>query len=113
MSKNTIGVSTGYKIASYLRADVVMNYVRSNSDNRAGTGAKNNDNIMKIFLNMPRNVSLHSLQRQWMEGEENGRQNTPIGNATSTKINNPYFVVYNNLNGNTRDRVYGNAPTEH
>lgn len=48
------------------------------------------------------------MQQQWRDGKENVAQNTPIGDETSTGINNPYFVVYNNLNGNTRDRVYGN-----
>ena len=108
LAKNTIGLSAGYQIIPQLRADVTMNYVHTNSDNRASTGAKNADNIMAIFLKMPRNVSLNSLQQQWRDGKENVAQNTPIGDETSTGINNPYFVVYNNLNGNTRDRVYGN-----
>ena len=108
LAKNTIGLSAGYQIIPQLRADVTMNYVHTNSDNRASTGAKNADNIMAIFLKMPRNVSLNSLQQQWRDGKENVAQNTPIGDETSTGINNPYCVVYNNLNGNTRDRVYGN-----
>ena len=108
MAKNTLGLSAGYQIITQLRADVTINYVHTNSDNRASMGAKNSDNIMAIFLKMPRNVSLGSLQQQWCDGKENIAQNTPVGDETSTKINNPYFVVYNNLNGNTRDRIYGN-----
>lgn len=109
MQRNTIGLSSGYQITPKLRADVTMNYVHSNSDNRASTGAKNTDNIMTIFLKMPRNVSLASLRQQWRTGMTNIAQNTPVGDETSTGINNPYFVVYNNLNGNVRDRVYGNV----
>ncbi|WP_321331036.1 SusC/RagA family TonB-linked outer membrane protein [uncultured Bacteroides sp.] len=109
LTKNTIGLNSGYQIVKGVRVDAVMNYVHTNSDNRASTGAKNSDNIMKIFLYMPRNVSLNSLQQQWRTGYEGVMQNTPFGNETSTGVNNPYFVVYNNLNGNTRDRVYGNA----
>lgn len=67
LAKNTIGLSAGYQIIPQLRADVTMNYVHTNSDNRASTGAKNADNIMAIFLKMPRNVSLNSLQQQWRE----------------------------------------------
>lgn len=109
MKRNTIGLTAGYQIIPQLRADVTMNYVHSDSDNRASTGAKNTDNIMKIFLYMPRNVSLNSLKQEWLNGAVDTRQYTPYGNETSTALNNPYFVVNNNLNGNTRDRVYGNV----
>lgn len=109
MTRNTIGLTSGYQIHPKVRADVTMNYVHTDSDNRASTGAKNTDNIMTIFLKMPRNVSLASLRQQWRTGMENVAQNTPVGDETSTGINNPYFVVYNNLNGNVRDRVYGNV----
>ena len=108
MKRNTIGLTAGYQIIPKVRADVTINYVHSESDNRASTGAKNPDNIMRIFLYMPRNVSLNSLKQQWRNGVANTLQNTPYGNEISTSLNNPYFVVYNNLNGNTRDRVYGN-----
>lgn len=108
MRRNTIGLTAGYQIIPQVRADVTINYVHSESDNRASTGAKNTDNIMRIFLYMPRNISLNSLKQQWRNGEVNTAQNTPYGDETSTSLNNPYFVVYNNLNGNTRDRVYGN-----
>ena len=93
LAKNTIGLSAGYQIIPQLRADVTMNYVHTNSDNRASTGAKNADNIMAIFLKMPRNVSLNSLQQQWRDGKENVAQNTPIGDETSTGINNPYILA--------------------
>ncbi len=109
LAKNTIGLNSGYQIVKGVRVDATMNYIHTNSDNRASTGAKNSDNIMKIFLYMPRNVSLNSLKQQWKSGYEEIMQNTPFGNETSTGLNNPYFVAYNNLNGNTRDRVYGSA----
>lgn len=109
LTKNTIGLNSGYQIMPGVRVDATMNYIHTNSDNRASTGAKNEDNIMKIFLYMPRNVSLNSLKQQWRSGYEGIAQNTPIGNNTFTGLNNPYFVAYNNLNGNTRDRVYGSA----
>src|SRR5690606_5320216 len=36
-------------------------------------------------------------------------QHSPIFNMNGTIWNNPYFVAYENLNGNNRDRVYGNV----
>lgn len=105
LKKNAIGLNTGYQILPNLRVDVGINYLNTKSDNRTSGGAKNDDNIMRIFLYMPRNVSLDALKQDW----KNDRQNTPFGGETSTGLNNPYFVVRNNLNGNNRNRVFGNV----
>lgn len=40
LAKNTIGLSAGYQIIPQLRADVTMNYVHTNSDNRASYGSE-------------------------------------------------------------------------
>lgn len=109
LSRNAIGLNTGYAITSKLKVDVNMNYVNSGSDNRASYGAKNDDAIMKIFLYMPRNVNVNSLRNYWADGSLRTRQLSPIWGLNSARLNNPYFVAYENLNGNNRDRVYGNV----
>jgi len=109
LSRNSIGLNSGYAITPKLRVDVNMNYVNAASDNRASYGAKNEDAIMKIFLYMPRNVNVTSLRDYWKNGMVNGTQNSPIYNANGARLNNPYFVAHENLNGNNRDRVYGNV----
>lgn len=109
LGRNAISLNSGYAISPKLKFDANINYVNSGSDNRTSYGAKNDDAIMKIFLNMPRNVDVNSLRNYWQEGTSNTQQNSPIWGANNNRLNNPYFVVYENLNGNNRDRVYGNV----
>ena len=109
LKRNQIGLNTGYQIIPKLRLDVAMNWVNSGSNNRASYGAKNEDAIMRIFLFMPRNLDINSLKDYWKEGTNNTQQNSPIFNMNGTVWNNPYFVANENLNGNDRDRVYGNV----
>jgi TonB-linked SusC/RagA family outer membrane protein len=108
LSRNTVGLNSGYAITPKLKVDVNMNYVNTGSDNRSSYGAKNEDAIMKIFLYMPRNTNIESLRNYWKPGTSNTVQNTPIYNANGARLNNPFFVAHENLNGNNRDRVYGN-----
>lgn len=109
LSRNTLGLNAGYNITQKLKVDVNMNYINTASDNRTSYGAKNDDAIMKIFLFMPRNTNIESLKNYWLPGTSNTMQNTPIYSANGVRLNNPYFVAHENLNGNNRDRVYGNV----
>jgi TonB-linked SusC/RagA family outer membrane protein len=109
LKRNALSLNAGYMLDKKLRVDVNMNYVNAGSDNRASYGAKNEDAIMKIFLYMPRNVSIASLRNQWKAGSGNQVQNSPIYSTTGSRLNNPFFVANQNLNGNNRDRLYGNV----
>lgn len=109
LSRNSLGVNAGYQIIPNLRLDVAMNWVNSGSDNRASYGAKNDESIMRMFLYMPRNLDVNSLRDYWKPGSNNAEQHSPIFNMNGTIWNNPYFVAHENLNGNNRDRVYGNV----
>ncbi|MGO1245556.1 MAG: SusC/RagA family TonB-linked outer membrane protein [Sphingobacterium sp.] len=109
LSRNSLGMNAGYQIVPNLRLDVVMNWVNSSSDNRASYGAKNDESVMRMFLYMPRNLDMNSLKDYWRPESNNTEQNSPIFNMNGTIWNNPYFVAYENLNGNNRDRVYGNV----
>ncbi|WP_256002481.1 SusC/RagA family TonB-linked outer membrane protein [Pedobacter deserti] len=113
LSRNSLGLNSGYAITDKLKVDVNMNYVNNGSDNRASYGAKNDDAIMKIFLYMPRNLNVASLRNYWKGGLANSVQNSPIYNPNGARWNNPYFVAYENLNGNNRDRVYGNVKLDY
>ena len=108
LNRNSVGINAGYQLIPKLRFDVSMNWVNTGSDNRSSYGAKNEDAIMRIFLYMPRNLDIRSLKDYWREGTNNTEQNSPIFNMNGTIWNNPYFVANENLNGNNRDRVYGN-----
>src|SRR5690606_36601296 len=108
MNRNSIGVNAGYQILPNLTFDVAVNWINTGSDNRASYGAKNDDGIMKIFLYMPSNFDMNSLKDYWNKNNSN-YQNSPICNMHGNVFNNPYFVVNENLNGNNRDRLFGNV----
>lgn len=108
LARNDISLRAGYALKPNLRIDAAINYINSGSNNRASYGAKNEDAIMKIFLYMPRNVDVRKLKDYWKEGSGNLVQNSPIWSENGSRLNNPYFVAYENLNGNNRDRVFGN-----
>lgn len=109
LKRNTIALSSGYEITPKLNVKGTINYVNTHSDNRPTQGAGNNDNIMRLFLRMGRNVNPESLRNYWQEGSGNTIQNSPIWSPPGSGLNNPYFVVNENLNGNSRDRVFGNV----
>ncbi len=109
LRRNSLGVNAGYQIIPKLRLDVAMNWVNSGSDNRASYGAKNDESVMRMFLYMPRNLDINSLRNYWKPESGQTEQHSPIFNMNGTIWNNPYFVAYENLNGNNRDRVYGNV----
>ncbi len=107
LQRNTIGLNAGYAILPELKVDANINYTNTASDNRASYGAKNNDAIMRIFMYMPRNVDVKKLRDYWKEGSGDLIQNSPIWSENGNRLNNPWFVAYENLNGNNRDRIYG------
>jgi TonB-linked SusC/RagA family outer membrane protein len=109
LSRNALSLNSGYAITPQLKVDVNMNYINTGSDNRSSYGAKNEESIMRIFLFMPRNVNIDNLRNYWKPGSSNRVQNTPIYNPNGAILNNPFFVANENLNGNNRDRVYGNV----
>ncbi|MDR1414918.1 MAG: SusC/RagA family TonB-linked outer membrane protein [Odoribacteraceae bacterium] len=112
LSRNSIGVNVGHELAPGVKFSVNMNYLQSSSDNRASYGAKNEDAIMRIFLYMPRNVDVKKLRDHWQEGSGETRQASPVWNANGERLNNPYFVVRENLNGNKRERLFGHVKLE-
>lgn len=113
LKRNALSLNSGYQIIPKLKLGVNLNYVNSGSNNRASYGAKNDEGIMKMFLYMPRNLDVASLKNYWKLGSSNQTQSSPIYNANGTIWNNPYFIANENLNGNSRDRLYGNVKLDY
>ena len=109
LKRNSVSMNVGYQMLPNLRLDAAMNWVNSGSKNRSSFGPKNEESIMRILLMMPRNLDINSLKNYWKEGAAIPTQNSPIYNINGAIWNNPYFVAHENLNGNNRDRLYGNV----
>ncbi len=103
LSRNSVSLSGSYKPTSKLTVKASINYIQSESDNRPNIGAKSRSNVIRNILKLGGNESLEELKNYWKPFRENVEQST-----ADTSINNPYFSVYENTNGNDRQRVFGN-----
>ncbi|UZO81316.1 SusC/RagA family TonB-linked outer membrane protein [Aquimarina sp. ERC-38] len=102
--RNTVGFNSSYRATEKFEVGASVNYISSRSDNRPNIGAKSESNIIFTLLQLGGNESLDELRNYWEPFGENTQQ------ATSDRsVNNPYFLVNENLNGNRRDRVFGNV----
>lgn len=103
LSRNSLSLNTSYNPSPKLTVGASINYINSGSDNRPNIGAKSESNVIFTLLKLGGNESLDELRNYWEPFKENVQQ------ATSDEtVNNPYFLVHENLNGNRRDRIYGN-----
>ncbi|WP_271783397.1 SusC/RagA family TonB-linked outer membrane protein [Aquimarina algiphila] len=104
LERNTVGFNATYNATPKFTVGASVNYINSGSDNRPNIGAKSESNIIFTLLKLGGNESLDELRRNYWEPFK-----TDVQQATSdASVNNPYFLVNENLNGNRRDRVFGN-----
>lgn len=108
LSRHTFALSTGQEINETLRVRANANYVRSGSDNVPNAGYDESSSIMYNWLWFPRNTPIADLEDYWKPGQTDIQQ----ANVEELWTNNPWFVVNENTNGFTADRLFGNALLE-
>ncbi len=109
LRRNTIALNSGYNLTQKLRADFAVNYVKSKSDNRPTSGY-NGQNPIQQFIWSGRNVDFSKLK------DYKNLPTTNVGNGAgfapinwNTRFqNNPYWSADNVINGNEKDRLFGN-----
>ncbi len=104
LTRNTFAFVGGYNLTSRLKVRAVVNYIKNESDNRPNL-SYGTENIMYLFnCWLGRQVDLAAMRDYWQAGR--------VGlNQFSFNYNyhdNPYFNLYENTNGQSLDRVYGN-----
>ena len=102
--RNNLGLSASYSPSSKMTVSANMNYTNSSSDNRPNTGAKSESNVIFTLLKLGTNERLSELKNYWEPFREGVQQAT-----ADNRLNNPYFLVNENLNSNRRDRMFGNV----
>jgi TonB-linked SusC/RagA family outer membrane protein len=110
LKRNTISLNSGYNLTDKLRADFAANYVKNKSDNRPTSGY-NGQNPIQQFIWSGRNVDFEKLkdyQNLPITNVGNGKGFAPI-NWNTRYQNNPYWSADNVINGNVKDRIFGNA----
>lgn len=104
-TRNNIAFNAGRNMAKGLDIRTSINYARSNSNGRPLQSTNNQSAIQSIIATLPRTVDIHDLEANVIDPVTK-QQITLTPGRTG---NNPYWVVQNNLLGNTVDRVFGNG----
>jgi TonB-linked SusC/RagA family outer membrane protein len=104
-TRNNIAFNAGRNVAKGLDVRTSINYSRSNSNGRPLQSTNNQSAIQSIIAVLPRTVDIHDLEANVIDPITK-QQITLTPGKTG---NNPYWVVQNNLSGNTVDRVFGNG----
>ena len=103
LDRHTLSLNTEYKAADWLTVDLSANYINSGSDNVpvAGYGGQG---LMYVLLWNYNNASLDWYRDYWAAGGTDREQAYIF-----TWADNPYLIAYENLNGFTKDRLFGRA----
>lgn len=108
LSRNNISVSTGFDLNERLKASASANYIKTDAVGRNRTGNEsafgNGGNVvaaMRKYWAM--NVGIQELKDAYFN---TGTNITPFMGGT---IDNPYWVLYENFQNDTRSRMFGNV----
>lgn len=105
LQRNTVALNTSFQVSEKLKADVRMNYVKSESSNRPDQGYGRNT-PMYFMLWMGRQVNMNSMRDYWQPGLEGIQQ---FQYNYGENHNNPFFYQYENTSAQVKDRVIGNV----
>ena len=108
ITRNNISVNTGFNLNENLKAAASANYIKTDAlgRNRTGneSGASNGGNVVSSMRKYwPMNVGIQELKDAYFS---TGRNIDPFMGGT---IDNPYWVLYENYQNDTRSRIFGNA----
>jgi TonB-linked SusC/RagA family outer membrane protein len=103
LRRNTVLFSGGYKLSEKLKADATVNYIRSRSDNRPSI-SYGTESLMYLWVWYGRQINTDNLRDYWQPGLEGQQQ----FNYNYNYHDNPYFTMYENTNGQAKDRLLGN-----
>lgn len=103
LKRNTIALHTEMNVTDRLKVNTSVNYIKSESDNRPSI-SYGTENVMYLWTWYGRQIDTKSLKNYWMRGQEGVQQ----FNYNYNYHDNPYFNVYENTNGQDKNRVLGN-----
>jgi len=102
-SKNAVMLNTTISPHKYIAFNANLSYVNTHSDNIPAYGYST-QNVMEQFIWFGRQVDIADLKKYtYSDGSKR--------NWNYSYHNNPYFTLYENLNGLDRDRVFGQGST--
>ncbi len=107
LTRNNISVNTSFDISEKLSVSGSANYIKTDALGRNRTGNETGANAGNVVASMRKywamNVGIKELKDAYFK---TGRNIDPFMGGT---IDNPYWVVYENYQNDTRSRIFGNA----
>lgn len=103
LKRNSIALNGGMKVTDKLTVNSTVNFQRTDSGNRPNI-SYGTENLMYLWIWYGRQVNTRTLRDYWMKGLDGTQQ----FNYNYNYHDNPYFNVYENTNGQTKDRIFGN-----
>ncbi|MDZ7691038.1 MAG: TonB-dependent receptor [Balneolaceae bacterium] len=114
MTRQGINLRASHQVSDRLTAEGKVNYIRQEVHNRPAL-ADDQENVMYQFRGMPRNTQLSNLRdytiglNEQLVGysEDINQEGFPRHWSNATHTEQPYWIVNNIINEDTRERVMG------
>lgn len=103
LKRNNFSLNLGYNLSDRFRVDARANYINSFSNNRA-VNSYGTESVMYLFTWLGQQLNFETLQDYWQDGLEGFQQ----FNYNYNYHDNPYFNMYENTNGLSKNRLLGN-----
>ncbi len=104
LKRNTLALNSSiHIIPEKLTLSTTVNYQNSSSGNRPNI-SYGTENLMYLWIWYGRQINTGNLRDYWMPGLEGTQQ----FNYNYNYHDNPYFSVYENTNGQQKNRIFGN-----
>jgi TonB-linked SusC/RagA family outer membrane protein len=106
-NRNSIALASTNVVNSKIKINTKLNYYNKTSDNLPLAGYSTNTFMYALMLGIQPNVPFSWNRNYWATGKEGVQQN----NRLSTNLDNPYFILYEQLNTMNNHRLLGNITT--
>ncbi len=104
----SIGISMASKKNRYINAQAKINYYRKNSDNLPISGYSD-ASPLKSLMWLPVSVTDRGVYEEYLYDRTNTYWEQSEGTLINNQSDNPYWMSYEHLNTQQRDRLYGNV----
>lgn len=104
LKRNSFNLSASYKLTDKFKVNASANYIHTSSDNRAVNGY-GTESLMYVFIWYGRQIDTRNMRDYWQRDLEGVQQ----FNYNYNYHDNPFFTLYENVNGMGKDRIIGNV----
>ncbi|MEN8704066.1 MAG: SusC/RagA family TonB-linked outer membrane protein [Polaribacter sp.] len=121
LKRNTINLNSSYNLTDKLKSSVSFSYVKTDAENRNVTGYNNANPLQGFTQWWQSQLDVKRLQEQQNTTQGNQYTWNPVGITTDSNgqfqsfnpnpnyFDNPYWVRENNLQNDTKNRLFGNV----